>query len=236
MAWGHRRLQQFANITAAADDDSVENEDQEENSALNYDELDKKAISDVNNMMEELSIQGCTPRQQENYVSRYISSMLSELSNLQSDRKRKEKEERERLAAEARKVEEEAAEAKEKEERERLIAPWEEAYNKQASKAAAEAKEAEERIRFATEAEKEEKERRVRLSAGREEKERERLAAEVEKEEEERITIKSQKGGRKARSLPLDTVEYLKAWMMSPEHIAHPYPTKQEKAQIQRLV
>ena len=44
--------------------------------------------------------------------------------------------------------------------------------------------------------------------------------------------MKSQKGGRKASSLPLDTVEYLKAWMMSPEHIAHPYPTEQEKAQI----
>ena len=28
------------------------------------------------------------------------------------------------------------------------------------------------------------------------------------------------------------TVEYLKAWMMSPEHIAHPYPTEQDKAQI----
>jgi len=44
--------------------------------------------------------------------------------------------------------------------------------------------------------------------------------------------MKSQKGGRKASSLPVDTVEYLKAWMMSPEHIAHPYPTEQEKAQI----
>ena len=29
-----------------------------------------------------------------------------------------------------------------------------------------------------------------------------------------------------------ETVEYLKNWMMSPEHIAHPYPTEQEKAQI----
>lgn len=40
----------------------------------------------------------------------------------------------------------------------------------------------------------------------------------------------SQKG--KTTSLPSETVEYLKAWMMSPEHIAHPYPTEQEKAQI----
>jgi len=37
---------------------------------------------------------------------------------------------------------------------------------------------------------------------------------------------------RKASSLPVSTVEYLKAWMLSPEHIAHPYPTEQEKAQI----
>ena len=40
------------------------------------------------------------------------------------------------------------------------------------------------------------------------------------------------KGGRKSSSLPAETVEYLKAWMMSPEHVAHPYPTEQEKAQI----
>ena len=37
---------------------------------------------------------------------------------------------------------------------------------------------------------------------------------------------------RKPTTLPPETVEYLKAWMMSPEHIAHPYPTEQEKAQI----
>lgn len=37
---------------------------------------------------------------------------------------------------------------------------------------------------------------------------------------------------KKSASLPAETVEYLKAWMMSPEHIAHPYPTEQEKAQI----
>ncbi|KAL7551521.1 hypothetical protein ACHAWF_014707 [Thalassiosira exigua] len=36
----------------------------------------------------------------------------------------------------------------------------------------------------------------------------------------------------KAPSLPSSTVEHLKAWMMSPEHVAHPYPTEQEKAQI----
>jgi hypothetical protein len=44
---------------------------------------------------------------------------------------------------------------------------------------------------------------------------------------------KGAKGGnRKSTSLPAETVEYLKAWMMSPEHVAHPYPTEQEKAQI----
>lgn len=37
---------------------------------------------------------------------------------------------------------------------------------------------------------------------------------------------------RKSTSLPNETVEYLKAWMMSPEHIAHPYPTELEKAKI----
>eukprot|EP00580_Thalassiosira_gravida_P019927 CAMPEP_0201658162 /NCGR_PEP_ID=MMETSP0494-20130426/1158_1 /ASSEMBLY_ACC=CAM_ASM_000839 /TAXON_ID=420259 /ORGANISM="Thalassiosira gravida, Strain GMp14c1" /LENGTH=448 /DNA_ID=CAMNT_0048135125 /DNA_START=140 /DNA_END=1486 /DNA_ORIENTATION=- len=42
----------------------------------------------------------------------------------------------------------------------------------------------------------------------------------------------TQKGGRKSASLPPETVEYLKSWMMSPEHVAHPYPTEQEKAQI----
>lgn len=40
------------------------------------------------------------------------------------------------------------------------------------------------------------------------------------------------KAPRKSSSLPAETVEYLKAWMMSPEHIAHPYPTEPEKAQI----
>lgn len=33
-------------------------------------------------------------------------------------------------------------------------------------------------------------------------------------------------------SLPVETVEYLKAWMMSPEHISHPYPTDAEKSKI----
>ncbi|CAJ1949267.1 unnamed protein product [Cylindrotheca closterium] len=42
----------------------------------------------------------------------------------------------------------------------------------------------------------------------------------------------NKKGPRKTSSLPTETVEYLKAWMMSPEHIAHPYPTEPEKAQI----
>lgn len=37
---------------------------------------------------------------------------------------------------------------------------------------------------------------------------------------------------RKSTSLPNETVEYLKAWMMSPDHIVHPYPTEAEKVQI----
>ena len=32
--------------------------------------------------------------------------------------------------------------------------------------------------------------------------------------------------------LPQDTIEYLKSWMMSPEHCAHPYPTEEEKEKI----
>ncbi|EED95782.1 predicted protein, partial [Thalassiosira pseudonana CCMP1335] len=37
---------------------------------------------------------------------------------------------------------------------------------------------------------------------------------------------------RTTMSLPQETVDYLKAWMMSPEHIFHPYPREQEKAEI----
>lgn len=40
------------------------------------------------------------------------------------------------------------------------------------------------------------------------------------------------RGNKRTSSLPAETVEYLKAWMMSPEHIAHPYPTEPEKAKI----
>ncbi|KAL3945797.1 MAG: hypothetical protein SGBAC_000069 [Bacillariaceae sp.] len=42
---------------------------------------------------------------------------------------------------------------------------------------------------------------------------------------------KSQGRGR-SNSLPAYVVDYLKAWLMSPEHINHPYPTEQEKAQM----
>lgn len=45
---------------------------------------------------------------------------------------------------------------------------------------------------------------------------------------------KKSNGKRKSASLPSETVEYLKAWMMSPEHIAHPYPTEQEKVDIMK--
>ena len=42
----------------------------------------------------------------------------------------------------------------------------------------------------------------------------------------------STKAKKKTTSLPQETVDYLKAWMMSEEHIHHPYPTEQEKAKI----
>ena len=45
-------------------------------------------------------------------------------------------------------------------------------------------------------------------------------------------SFKDSKNKRKTTSLPQETVDYLKNWMMSPEHIAHPYPTEQEKADI----
>mmetsp|Transcript_872 Transcript_872/g.1768 ORF Transcript_872/g.1768 Transcript_872/m.1768 type:complete len:276 (-) Transcript_872:243-1070(-) len=38
-----------------------------------------------------------------------------------------------------------------------------------------------------------------------------------------------QKGGA---ALSTQTIEYLRAWMMSPEHVEHPYPNEQEKAKI----
>ena len=47
-------------------------------------------------------------------------------------------------------------------------------------------------------------------------------------------SLKSKASQKKSSSLPPETVEYLKAWMMSPDHVAHPYPTEQEKAQIMR--
>jgi hypothetical protein len=45
-------------------------------------------------------------------------------------------------------------------------------------------------------------------------------------------TASSAKTKRKSTSLPPETVEYLKNWMMSPDHIAHPYPTEVEKVKI----
>merc|ERR1719410_1009909 len=47
-------------------------------------------------------------------------------------------------------------------------------------------------------------------------------------------TEKRKEKTRRPCNLPLETVEYLKAWMMSPEHIAHPYPTEQEKVEIMK--
>jgi hypothetical protein len=46
------------------------------------------------------------------------------------------------------------------------------------------------------------------------------------------LKAKSTTNARKSSTLPAETVEYLKNWMMSPEHINHPYPTEREKAQI----
>lgn len=46
------------------------------------------------------------------------------------------------------------------------------------------------------------------------------------------VTSSPSKTKRKSSSLPSETVEYLKAWMMSAEHIAHPYPTELEKLKI----
>lgn len=42
---------------------------------------------------------------------------------------------------------------------------------------------------------------------------------------------KSQGRGR-SNSLPSHVVDYLKAWLMSPEHINHPYPTELEKTRM----
>ena len=39
-------------------------------------------------------------------------------------------------------------------------------------------------------------------------------------------------GRRRSNSLPAHAVDYLKAWIMSPEHINHPYPTEKEKSKI----
>jgi Homeobox KN domain len=46
------------------------------------------------------------------------------------------------------------------------------------------------------------------------------------------MTILMMNSNKKSTSLPNETVDYLKAWMMSPEHIAHPYPTDAEKSKI----
>ncbi|KAL7544261.1 hypothetical protein ACHAWF_007642 [Thalassiosira exigua] len=43
-------------------------------------------------------------------------------------------------------------------------------------------------------------------------------------------TLSSQKGG----ALSTQTIDYLRAWMMSPEHIEHPYPNATEKKKIMK--
>ncbi|CAB9522598.1 Homeobox protein knotted-1-like [Seminavis robusta] len=49
--------------------------------------------------------------------------------------------------------------------------------------------------------------------------------------EDELYTVPS-RTAEKRKPLPPSTIEYLKAWMMSPQHIDHPYPTEQEKEKI----
>lgn len=39
---------------------------------------------------------------------------------------------------------------------------------------------------------------------------------------------------RKRRDLPARTVAILKKWMMSPEHIEHPYPSEEEKKELMK--
>lgn len=47
-----------------------------------------------------------------------------------------------------------------------------------------------------------------------------------------RKTAESPKSGSDSKLLSTQTIEYLRGWMMSPEHINHPYPTEEEKAKI----
>ena len=46
--------------------------------------------------------------------------------------------------------------------------------------------------------------------------------------------ITASKKKKKITVLPRSTVEYLKAWILSPEHINHPYPTEKEKEEIMK--
>lgn len=49
------------------------------------------------------------------------------------------------------------------------------------------------------------------------------------------IVLKNSKGHpKKKTALSSYAVEYLKAWMMSPDHIEHPYPTEDEKVKIMK--
>ena len=209
MVWGgNKRLSQFANLTCV-DDDSVESlvDDQDEN-APNYNEVDGKVVNDIDSMMKNLSIQGCTPKQQEKYVSKYIKSFKSEASKRRRDRKKKEQEEHVRLAAEVKAREEEeererlAAEAREKEEekeRERLVA---EAKEKERERLVAEAKE--ERERLAAEAKKAKERERLAAEVKKVEEERNRLAVEA-KEAEERERAAEAKAKEEVRQTAKDT-------------------------------
>jgi len=59
-------------------------------------------------------------------------------------------------------------------------------------------------------------------------------SSEISNGEQQNVAVKKQKnkGSRKYSYLQPEVVEYLRSWMMSPEHVDHPYPTDQEKRKI----
>ena len=56
--------------------------------------------------------------------------------------------------------------------------------------------------------------------------------ASKEEKTKDDASANGEKKRKKSTSLPAETVDYLKNWMMSPEHIVHPYPTETEKQKI----
>lgn len=51
-------------------------------------------------------------------------------------------------------------------------------------------------------------------------------------DEEDNDDKKSSKGGKSRRELPSGAVATLKAWLLSPEHFTHPYPTPQDQIML----